>query len=104
MWITEVAPDPERVSLLPATLSPTDREILALALDRSVDHLLTNDARLRQTASQYHVVTLQTPNLLVLWKDQGLIPEVRPILDRMRQRGFGIDDPSYEAALRAAGE
>jgi predicted nucleic acid-binding protein len=55
-------------------------------------------------ASQYLVVTLQTPNLLVLWKDQGLIPEVRPILDRMRQRGFGIDDPSYEAALRAAGE
>jgi hypothetical protein len=46
-WITEVAPDPHRVSLLPATLSLTDREILALSLDRAVDHLLTNDARLR---------------------------------------------------------
>jgi predicted nucleic acid-binding protein len=103
-WIQEVVPDPQRVQQMPTGISPTDREVLALALDWKVDHVLTSDTGLRREASRLAIVTLQVPNLVVVLKDQGRIPAVKPVLDRMRQRGFGIDDATYKAALAAAGE
>jgi predicted nucleic acid-binding protein len=37
-------------------------------------------------------------------KKRGLIAAVRPILDRMRQNGFGIADSFYDEAIRLSGE
>ena len=55
-------------------------------------------------ASQHGLVCLRTTDVVVLLKREGLVAEVKPVLDGMRQQGFGIDDATYERALRAAGE
>jgi predicted nucleic acid-binding protein len=103
-WVTEVAPDPQRVQQFMGLRSPADREVLAVAQERGVDHIITSDDPLIRHANRYGLVCLPSTLAVVLLKDQGLVSEVRPILDRMRQSGFGIDDPAYESALRAAGE
>jgi predicted nucleic acid-binding protein len=40
----------------------------------------------------------------LLLKRKGEIPAVRPVLDRMRQGGFGIAERLNQQALQAAGE
>jgi len=103
-WIIEVTPDPLRVQQLPGTLSAADREVIALAQDRAVDHLLSADRQLCREAQNRGILCLQAADVVVLLKRRGLISEAKSVLDRMRQRGFGIGDARYEASLRAVGE
>jgi predicted nucleic acid-binding protein len=103
-WITEVTPDPLRVQQLPRMLSLADREVIAVAQEKTVDHLLSADRQLCREAQNRGIVCLQAADVVVLLKRRGLITEAKAVLDRMRQRGFGIGDARYEAALRAVGE
>jgi uncharacterized protein len=104
-WITEAMAPPGLVQQLPAVIRSTaDRQVLALAQAQAVDHVLTSDARLVRQARSLGLICLQVPELVILAKRRGLVSAVQPVLDRMRQEGFGIDDATYEAALRAAGE
>jgi predicted nucleic acid-binding protein len=48
--------------------------------------------------------TLTTVALLVRAKREGLISEVRPALDQLRQEGFRLLQSVYEDVLRSAGE
>jgi predicted nucleic acid-binding protein len=106
VWITEVLPDHTSLQQFSALRSVADREVLAIAHDpaRAVDHLLSDDDQLLRRATQPGLICLRTPDLAVFMKRQGLVSEVRFMLDRMRQQGFGIEDALYEKALRAAGE
>jgi uncharacterized protein len=104
IWVTEAVPDPQRLQQFTALRSTADREVLALAQEKGVDHILTSDEQLIRHAGRYGLACLRVVLVIVLLKDHGLLSEVRPILDRMRKRGFGIDDSGYEGALRAAGE
>ncbi|HTE19093.1 MAG TPA: hypothetical protein VK689_12020 [Armatimonadota bacterium] len=102
-WLIESAPaaPPPSVS---AALSAADREVLALALERGVQHLLTGDAPLRREAQRHGVPCLGATDLVVLFKRAGLLSLVRPALDRMRAEGFGVDGTKCYAALCSAGE
>jgi predicted nucleic acid-binding protein len=104
VWIAEVAPVLQQIQQFDPRLTPADREVLAVAHAHAADYVLSNDIDLQREAKRHGLVGLQTPNVVVLLKDQGLIPKVAPVLDQMRQSGFGIDHQSYEDALRAAGE
>lgn len=103
-WVTEAAPDPVRIQQFMALRSAADREVLAIAQERGVDHILTSNGQLASHAHRYGLACLSITLVVVLLKDHGLVSEVKPILDRMRLRGFGIDVRAYENALRAAGE
>lgn len=103
-WVTEVAPDPQQVQQFAALRSEGDREVLALASERGVDHILTSDRQLASHARGHGIACVSTALVVVLLKDHGLIHEARPVLDQMRQGGFGIHDTAYQDALRAAAE
>jgi predicted nucleic acid-binding protein len=104
-WVIEITPDPQRVQTFAASLrSVADRQVLAVAQEQRVDHVLTTDGRLIQEARRYGLTCLDAPELLVLLKRRGLIPAVRVVLDQMRQQGFGITNAVYHDTLRAAGE
>ena len=79
-------------------------DVCPLALAQGVDHILTSDDQLIRRAGGFGLACLPTSLVVVLLKDRGRVSRVKPILDRMRQRGFGIDDRRYEEALIAAGE
>jgi predicted nucleic acid-binding protein len=103
-WITEVVPAPQSVQQFPSPAAIADRAVLAVASEKGVDHILTDDGPLRRAASLHGLTCLRVPLVVVLMKDQGLLPQVRPILDRMRQEGYGIVESLYQGALQAAGE
>jgi predicted nucleic acid-binding protein len=106
VWITEVTTDPGQLAPFSPTLSLADREVPAVAatLTPSVDHLLADDKDLLREADRHGLTWLRTPDLVVLMKRAGLVPAVRPVLDQMQQRGYGIAADLYNKALRAAGE
>jgi len=106
VWITEVTPDPSALTPFSPTLSPADREVLAVAatLTPPVDHLLADDKDLLREADRHGLPRLRTPDVVLLMKRAGLVPAVQSVLDRMQQRGYGIAADLYEKAVRAAGE
>jgi predicted nucleic acid-binding protein len=104
VWITVVAPDLQRVQQFSPTLSLADRELLAVAQAQAVDHDLSGDRQLCLEANRHGMTWLQATDVVVLMRRRGLVMEARLVLDQMRQRGFGIANPVYEQALRAAGE
>jgi predicted nucleic acid-binding protein len=104
-WITEVTPDPSQVQQFSGVLrSAADCEVWAVAREKAVDHVLSSDRGLYREATRVGLSCLSTTEVVLLLKRQGLIANVKPVLDRMRQRRFGIDTVVYEATLRAAGE
>jgi predicted nucleic acid-binding protein len=104
VWIDEAMPDPLTLQRFPSRLSTADQEVLALALERAADHILTSDEDLIRVAAQSQLTCLRATDVVVLMKRAGLVADVRPVLDRMRFGGFGIHDALYESALQAAGE
>ena len=58
----------------------------------------------RREAGRNGLISLRTTDVVLVLKSLSLIPAVRPVLDLMRQRRFGIDPPLYERTLRAANE
>jgi predicted nucleic acid-binding protein len=103
-WVTEVHPNPQTFQQFPAALALADREVLAVMQEQAADQLLTGDEQVRQEGRRHGFLCLHASEVVVLMKDQGLIPAVRPVLDQMRQQGFGIEDSLYQQMLAAAGE
>jgi predicted nucleic acid-binding protein len=87
-----------------ALASTADREVLAVALERGVNHILSGDRAVRRETIRHNLTCLATSQVVVLLKLQGEIPAARPVLDQMRQQGFGIGGTDYQQALQAAGE
>lgn len=104
IWVIETAPSLQSIQPFATLRSEADREVLAVAHERGADHILTSDAQLARLASRHRLTCLPATLVVVLLKEHRLVNEVGPVLDRMRSRGFGIDGPAYERALRAAGE
>jgi predicted nucleic acid-binding protein len=104
LWITEVTPDPHAMQQFSFVRSIADREVLAVALQKKVDHILSDDGPLRRHANRSGLKCLQVPQVVVLMKHQALLADVKAVLDRMREHGYGIADVFYREALRAAGE
>lgn len=101
---TEVTPSPQVLQQFPSSLPLGDRQVLAVAREKALDQILTGDEGLIQQASRHGLACVRSSELVVLLKRDQLIPAVKPVLDRMRQAGFGLDDALYHQALQAAGE
>lgn len=103
-WITEATPDPAALQQFTSVGAIADREVLALAKERAVDHVLSGDRVVRREAQSLGLVVLSASLVVVLMKGQGLIAAVKPVLDQMEQSGFGISAADYRQAILAAGE
>ena len=103
-WTNAVTPDPVQASQFAAPLSPADREVLAVALGGAGSAILSDDRALRREAHRHHLRCIGTAEVVVLMKEYHLIPAVKPVLDTLRQTGFGISEAAYKQALQAVRE
>lgn len=93
------------ISVLSRDLDTGEAEAIALALEIKADRVLIDERRDRQIAAKLDLTCTGILGVLLEAKSQVLIPEVKPLLDALRNRaGFWIAESLYRKVLEIANE
>ncbi len=103
-WIHVEAPAGVSVVGLATDLGAGEGQVLALGIDRPNLVVILDDRLARRLARQLGIKHTGTLGLLLDAKRKGLIPEVRPMLERLQELGFRIHPRTRSAVLDLAGE
>jgi predicted nucleic acid-binding protein len=98
---------PLQMAVFPATprLGLGEQQAIALALEIGASTLLIDDSDARRAASRCGVSTTGVLGVLVEAKRRGVVSEVAPLMDLLRERiAFRISDLVAQDVLRQAGE
>lgn len=79
-------------------------EAMALYKMRHADYLLIDDNRARKVARLNQITITGSQGILLFAKHRGLIPQVKPYLDRLRQTNIRISERLIQRTLALAGE
>jgi predicted nucleic acid-binding protein len=90
--------------LLPEPLGPGEREAILLAMEVKSDFVVLDDHQARAAAREHGLPVTGTLGLLVRAKHQGLISEVRPLMQEMVAAGHYASDRLQALILAKAGE
>ena len=102
-WIRpEAAADVARQELLAKQVDAGEASAIALARPGCV--LILDDYKARKLAERLALSLTGTFGLLLRAKRQGLIPVVKPLLDKVRQTNFRFSAVIEMEVLRQAGE
>jgi uncharacterized protein len=86
-------------------LDQGESHAIVLALEQQADELLIDERRGRREATKLGIPVIGILGVLLIAKQRGLIPQVRPILNALvEQAGFRISSPLYSQVLSQAGE
>ena len=81
-----------------------EREMISLALEMQINIVLTNDIQAIKKAIRFNLTPMTAENLLIAFKEIGLITTVREIMDKMQLKEEGIAKNVYIETLKLAGE
>ena len=98
----------EHVRQMPADILPVsdvDMRVVALAIEQQVT-LLTDDNGVRLLAMAHHVPVIGSVGILIRARLDGVIPELKSLLDQLITAGFYLDPQGhvYREALQRVGE
>jgi predicted nucleic acid-binding protein len=97
--------DSEQVDNLLGTLDPGESEAIALAIELRAHLILIDEAAGRAMALKLGLSPLGVLGVLVRAKQRGLVGELKPLLDRLRDElDFFISARLRAEVLRLAGE
>lgn len=85
-------------------LTQTDGEVAILAESLRPDFVLVDDREVRRAVQSMGMKVLGTAALTLTFKQAGLIPSCREVLDLMQKSGFGVDPLIYAQVVGLAGE
>jgi predicted nucleic acid-binding protein len=105
-WVTlRTLENPETAQTFMTRLHPGEAETIALAVELpGQTPVLLDDRAGRRVARELGLRVFGSAGVLVLAKEQGLIPTVRPVLDTLRSAGLYLSDSAYRDALMLASE
>jgi predicted nucleic acid-binding protein len=104
-WIeTREVRDRAVVAQFRTVLGAGESEVIALAKESDAELIILDDQDARETAIAEGLNVVGLLAFLVLAKEEGIIHQVRPLLDALRQQGFFISDDLYHHILRRADE
>jgi predicted nucleic acid-binding protein len=104
-WIDQHAiVDISRVTNLQAILGRGESEVIVLAEALRAHVVIMDESAGRQELSKRKITFVGTIGILLQAKLRGLIPLIKPELDRLRSCGFHLSDQVYNACLALVGE
>ncbi len=104
-WIRmETVADRTKVNYLLTQLDIGEAEAIVLAQEKQADWLLVDENKARTIAQRLGLQMIGTVGLLLLAKQQGKIPAVRPLLDALRSHQFRLSQKVYELVLKQTNE
>jgi uncharacterized protein len=105
-WIqTRAVSDRTIVEALSKELDIGEAEAIALAVEIQADQVLIDERRGRLIATRLKLRYTGILGILVEAKSQGLIAEVKPLLDALvNKAGFWVAEPLYNSILQLVNE
>jgi predicted nucleic acid-binding protein len=103
-WVEVIAPSPAALEQAPENLEEGERAVLAVAFQQGIRFVVIDERSARAAATRLGLRSLTSVDVVFLLKQKGLWPAIKPTLDLMKTRGYGIRRSLYRAALRDAGE
>lgn len=103
----QVTPATKSVSIvmLNQRLDPGERDALSLAVERGADAVLMDERAGRSAAAELGVPCVGILGILLQAKANGLLPAIKPVLDRLHQQArFWIAPNLRQTVLKFAGE
>jgi len=101
----EAPTDATLVAQLLRGLQPGESEAIALAVERGIQNALIDDKAAREHAKRLGLKPVGTLALLVRAKANGLVPQVAPLVDDLRENlNFYVSTDLRDEILRLAGE
>jgi predicted nucleic acid-binding protein len=94
---------PQTLAGLPVDLGPGEREAIALALETAADLVVLDDQAGRRLARARGLQVTGTVGVLIEARSRGLLPALRPELDRLRDAGLWLADAFYQRLCQAEG-
>jgi predicted nucleic acid-binding protein len=89
---------------LTANLDPGEAEAITLAVELSAERLIIDERRGRNEALNLGIKVTGILGVLLAAKQQGLIVQVKPLLDNLTTQGFWMRQELYAEVLLLAGE
>lgn len=103
-WLTVVAPmNTALIRVLSAIVDEGEAEAIALASEQDC-LLILDDRKARRWAKSLGLRMIGTAGLLVRAKQQGVLSEVKPVLEAMKRSNFYMHPDLEKEVLRLAGE
>lgn len=104
-WISEQAPiDTSAINLLNETLDRGESEAIALAQQTVAPWVILDDLAARHVAEAMGLPVIGTLGVLLQAKEAGYIPQVKPLLDKFRERGLYLTETLFASILTSAGK
>jgi uncharacterized protein len=99
--------NPTHVPGLPlhtVALGDGEREAIALAFELNARRVLLDDGPARRVATRLGLPVMGTGVVLIVAKQRGILPAVRPVLDELLDSGFRLRWDIRARVLADAGE
>lgn len=104
-WLhLESARDTRKEQELARQLDAGESSAIALGLERPNSTVILDDYKARQVAERLGVQLTGTLGVLIRAAKKGVVPALRPLLDRIRETDFRFSRELEALALQAVGE
>lgn len=104
-WIKVVkVTDPYRQRLLEIQIDKGESSAIALALETPGSTIILDDYKARKIAEQLNLQYTGTIGVIIKAKLKGIIPSIKPLLNKIKQTDFRISLELELQALKAANE
>ncbi|MFN8493081.1 MAG: DUF3368 domain-containing protein [Caldilineaceae bacterium] len=92
------------VEVLLDELDRGEAETIVLAREVKADWVLMDEKKGRRKLTQLGIEKIGTLGILLKAKQAGVLDQIRPDVERLRQQGFSVSPALIEAILVSAGE
>ena len=104
-WIRQTTLAPQTIfQLLNKTLGAGESAAISLALEYKGCRVLVDDMKARKFAATLGIPVTGVLGVLIRAKERGIIKEVRPMVEKLREIGFYFSQRMEQKILEMAGE